>query len=738
MKSKLSVEKEMNDSWLALKTRADQSVEKNKGGDLRELALTYRMTGDKKYAERAKALLIPILKMEAWDGLDDRTPRWNAALKTSHTLEEVSPTYDAIYDMLSASERKYMADRIVKLGINPSLGDWLYEPTRIHSLNSMGHNWWSAIMYQAGTASLAVLNEVPEAKKWADDVMQVSSEWFSFTGSVLENKPSTFDKDGGFYESIGYASYGVSEYLSFRVAYTNKYGNIKMPYDDVLVKTMDWFIQNCYPNSNDLLSVTFGDSSPHSTGARSVEMMISLGFDKESYRWYLAEAKNLKGNNKGKIDALSLIGQPNFKPVPSSPGLPTAALYSDMGWATMRSSWAKDATMLAVKSGFTWNHAHADAGSFILYHNGENLLIDGGNTSYSRPEYSSYYVTSKAHNVMLFDGEAQNPQDQYYAVKNVGHLYNLINGSDFKYLFSDATGPTSQYFLRNYRNFLWIGNVILVVDDVKAYDYGKFEWLLHYADKAEKKGIDIDITEGKANLIVRPLFPETLPNGYPHDFPDKMKLEERIGLKDHEPDVKAPYYAITPAEKYKQTKFINAIILLNENNKPKEGPSLSGMATAKEARENLPQIERLTGSDYIGVKITQNDQTTEVYFNLIADGRLMHRNSHNTINGWETDAYMMALTYPSSDKAPSLNNVKSYFVSNGSYLRKNGTSVLSSLSKVFMYTKADKGTQEVILQGQPIMNVTLKIPKVSQVILNGEKTKPVYSKDGLVLQIGKH
>ena len=27
-----------------------------------------------------------------------------------------------------------------------------------------------------------------------------------------------------------------------------------------------------------------------------------------------------------------------------------------------------DATLVAIKSGFTWNHAHADAGSFVLFH----------------------------------------------------------------------------------------------------------------------------------------------------------------------------------------------------------------------------------------------------------------------------------------------------------------------------------------------------------------------------------
>ncbi|HTN19744.1 MAG TPA: heparinase II/III family protein [Pelobium sp.] len=723
--------------WTDMKSNAEKSVESKKGGDIREIALAYRMTGDKKFADRAKEMLLPVLQKEAWDGLDDRTPRWNSALGTAHTLEVVSNVYDAIYDNLSAKDRKYMAGRIVKLGIEPSFGDWIWEPSRIHSLNAMGHNWWSSIVFEAATASLAVMDEIPEAKDWVKKAMNASNEWFYFSGSVLENKPKSFDDNGGFYESINYANFGVSEYLFFRVAYTNAFGAIKMPYDSLLEKTMDWFIQNSYPNKSQLMSVNFGDSSPHVNADRPVKLMIELGFDKPSYRWYLDQigTKHPFKEDLNINTAMGLVYEPSKKAVAKNPGLPTGAIYSDMGWATMRSSWDKDATMLAVKSGFTWNHAHADAGSFILYHNGENLLIDGGNVGYGAPEYSDYSVTSQAHNVILFNGEAQNPQDQYHAVKTSGHLYHLINSDNFKYLLADATGPTSEYFLRNYRNFLWIGNVILVVDDVKAYDYGKFEWLLHYTDQAKKRGIDLDITKGNASVIVRPLFPETLANGYPHDFPEKMILEERMGVKDHEPNVKVPYYAISPPEKYQQTKFINAIILLDDKNKVNNGSALSSMASAKDGRSNLPVIEKLEGNDYIGVKITQDGKTTEVYFNLKADGRLMHRDSHNEMNGWQTDAYMMALTYPAKAEKPTPDNLTGYFVSNGSYLRNNSKSIFGSLSKVFMYASVENGNANIRLQGQPYINATFNIKKPKQFVLNGKVEQPIYNKAGLEITI---
>ena len=52
--------------------------------------------------------------------------------------------------------------------------------------------------------------------------------------------------------------------------------------------------------------------------------------------------------------------------------------YDKIGWAIFRDSWEEDATMLAVKCGDTWNHAHADAASFVLYKDGVNEIYDAG------------------------------------------------------------------------------------------------------------------------------------------------------------------------------------------------------------------------------------------------------------------------------------------------------------------------------------------------------------------------
>ena len=188
-----------------------------------------------------------------------------------------------------------------------------------------------------------------------------------------------------------------------------------------------------------------------------------------------------------------------------------------------------------------------------------------------------------------------------------------------------------------------------------------------------------------------------------------MRLEEKTGLKDHDPDAKVTYYALAPPEQTRRTKFITAIILSHPGD---QAP---------------PQIEKLRGNDFIGVRLRQGGTTTEVYLNLLADGSLRHQNANLTVNGWETDAYLTAITVTGGADPADPDAVSRYFVADGSYLRREGKVVLDSLSKVFL-TAERKGTGlEVNLQGQPIADVALRAAtKPSEVRLNGAAAEPAY------------
>ena len=179
------------------------------------------------------------------------------------------------------------------------------------------------------------------------------------------------------------------------------------------------------------------------------------------------------------------------------------------------------------------------------------------------------------------------------------------------------------------------------------------------------------------------------------------------------------YYAFAPAESTRRTKFITAILLVGEDD-----------------QVDLPQLERLEGTNFIGVRVRQGGTTTDVYLNLLADGRVKHRNSNISIHGWQTDAYLVAFTSPDGRDMTDPNALSRCFVAHGSYLRRDGAVLLDSLSKVFLTVEPKGNDLSVLLDGQPVMNVTLRSARrPSKVLVNGRAVNGKYDEIGKALKI---
>ncbi len=658
------------------------------------LGLAYRMTADPAYARKLKEALLHYGALRRWAGDAGHTPPWHSELNTARFCFGYAVGYDSIHDFLSDAERASVAQSMIKLGLLPTLNDWVLGPERIHALDSMGHNWWSVCVSMAGLAALSLRGDEPQAESWVQEVSNAFPEWFDYQGNPLQNKSLNFDRRGAFYESVGYADYALAEYLLFRLAGTNVLDPAAIPEIPLLKTVGDFFVQTSYPTDDSLLSVNFGDSSLHASGARTLQLLLANGYGTDACRWYLTRT------DPQPDDPIALVyaGTPPVVPPPRD--LPLSVLYPDIGWAVLRSSWENNATLLAIKSGFTWNHAHPDAGSFVLFHAGKPVLIDSGTCSYSRPEYSSYYRQSKAHNVVLLDGEAQNPEDCSRGDRGVttpGRLLHLLDAAGLQYVLADATGPTAWKFSRNYRHFLWLDGVIVIVDDVRTHETGRLEWLLHYESTFRQDGPVLTLANEDARVAVHPLFPEN------------MQVVQKTGLKDHDPDTKAPYLALTPRDTAREAKFITALVPM-----PKESSQL------------LPQVETLHAENAIGVRIRNDKTVTEVWLNLMADGRRMHRNSNNVIDGWDTDACLLALTRP-ADTSGNPDSLSRCFVGCGSYLRKDGKVVLQSLSKVYTVFTCRDREMEVALQGQPSIRAYLRALEAPRTVrLNGKPADFVY------------
>ena len=729
LKERIDKEPSIAEAWERMLTQAKRMMEssgneggrRGRGGNNELLCLAYRMTGDKRYGERIKhSLFRQELGGRSGAMLMRRNPPWHSGLGSGEACASFGITFDTVYDLLTPKERKTLADKLAQEGILPVLNDWVLGEQRIHALDTMGHNWWSAIVFGTGIGAMAIMDEDPRAEGWVERVGAADAEWLSYAGSNLAGKPSNFDRNGGFYESVSYAGYAIRSHLPFRLAWRDAFVE-PLPEPAVLSKIADFFMHTSYFHSaGSPWSTDFGDSSLGSDGGSVVPLLWSLGYRNPGMLWYMNQCRGGRGRGGEAGNNGLMLGSPSqlfYAPtaeemaaITELPDVQRSQIFPDMGWVSMRSAWEKDATLLGIKCGYTWNHAHADAGSFILFHRGRYILVDSGKSGYSTPEYDDYYRQSVAHSVVMFNGRAENPEDTYYGSKFHGTVSHLLDAGDLRYVLADATGPTCDTFIRNFRSFVWIGDVILVIDDLKTFEPGQFEWLLHYDGEGKRSGKDFAVTQDDVSVIVRPLFPMPFPDaGLPTDYPECMRLEERIGLKDHDQNTKMPYAAFLPTELMRRTKFITAIMPVQDGDwKP-------------------PTIERLQTLDMIGLRITQHGQVSELWLNLLADGRIRHRSANLIYNGWETDAYLTVQTWPKGADRNDPDAAKRLMIINGSYLRRDGKLVLDSLSKVYLCATKDNGTLDVQLQGQPVINALLRTPKKpAKVHLNDESVEPAY------------
>lgn len=716
LKQRIGTDTSIAGNWKEILQEADNLL---KGGNAKAkidyLSLAYLVTGKKEYADKIKESLLQLCSRPTWSNpaMLERDPPWTSDLQTAENCWAVAMGYDAVKGALTKEERKTMVDGVVRMGILPALNEWVTGEKRIHSLNSMGHNWWPACVGMAGVAALAILDDEPRAAAWVETVNQSMVEWYRFNGDELHFKPKTMDENGGMYESVNYAAFGFSEYLFFRLAWENTHPGKKSPAIPGLEKWPDYFMHVSYPRDSALYSLNFGDGGISAAGERPVKLLYALGYRNNRNLWYLAQLQKFQHREGLFVNTpMGITYQPDMQKTPSTPDLPTSSIFENMGWASMRTSWEKNATMLGVKSGYTWNHSHADANSFILFHKGESIIKDPGNSNYGSAEYAGYFFQSQAHNVILFNGQAQPAEQQYHGSPERGHLSNLLDGGHIKYILSDATGPTSRFFTRNFRHYLWLDKVILIIDDVKTYETGKFEWLLHPGGASRKIGMDISIVENRSAVLVRPLFPETLiQTGYDHDFPEKLKLVQKAGPQAKDLTKTETYYSIQYPEEVKKTKFITAIIL-------KDSPD----------DKNIPVIERIEAKDYLSVRIRQDGKVTDVYLNLLADGRKMHLNSCIDMNGWDTDAYLLAFTWPENKYTGKPEDATDTFIGYGSYIRKEGKVMYESLSKLFgIFSKKGDG-MKVQLSGQPYSRISFASGKPPvELNLNGKKAEMSYN-----------
>ena len=605
------------------------------------LGLKYLAEGDGRCAARLKELLAHFITFDRWyaHSYVVRQPNpWHSDLCSTRAALAAGRIYDMIRPSLSPEERLTLARGVFEKGVLPALGDWALPATRIHALESMGHNWWAVCISEAATALLALRDDLPGED--CDAILSCADNalaaYLTYPGNPLFNKPRNFDDRGMFYEGVNYDNYGngtLLRYLWCRERCDGRNETIRAALPERLADAPLLFL---YPTSREkerFLSVNFCDSDTDCVPDLLLRYAVLLGLDTAAARAVAATFGTGLWEEIAGVEYAGLRG--------SLEALPKTAVFSS-GWAVARDSWQPDATLFAVRSGLCWNHAHNDAGSFVIYHKGRPLFVDEGTCDYGNPLYHAYYCQSAAHSVLLVGDEGSRYEELFRGSKFPGTLTDHYEGKDFFFVQADAAGPMAHLCSRLYRNFLWIENRLLViVDDVYCHEPQTVQFTLHYdgAYRREGNAVLFDNHGVHAKLLSH----------------SGLAVTENPGHGPHQPEEAKPCLALRDEAKERTHTLFHTLELDPEN----------GSVT----------YETLTCEHGEGLKITDGPVEREIWYNHLADGHVMHDNTQATIGGYDTDAYLLMIT---RDKREHTERVLAVCAS---FLRKDGKVFHSSFAK---------------------------------------------------------
>ena len=488
------------------------------------LALAYRLTGQRHYLEELRRWLAPPVSF----------PHWGKAHMPDHDLDAgwlchgLALAYAWAGSDLPEDERTALFDKLVLQGTR------LYD----FAVESEGQ-WWSASYWQnhnwicyAGLATVGYVlaAEHAPAQAWTERAKQ------NFA-TVLDLLPD----DGSNCEGVVYWRYGVPWIVSYLDVLKAAEGNDWFPRSAYLRETFWYRLYQAAPDLERI--VDHGDCHDRRSG-HSVALYYKLAAEyripqaqwlaervADRFFWREAYESGVKPGVRPEAYQELLWYDPTV-PATGLDALPLGRVFPDLGLVTGRTSWEPDACLVSFKaapggghkawetshrladekgwSTLNAGHHHPDAGSFVLLGHGSYLAIDEGYSNRKRAEH---------HNSVLVDGHGFVNEDRYHVYKDllrehVARIRTATVGDGWVYAVSESAAMyDSDLQVHRLDRHLVMSprGTLVLIDDLAAGVPRRWTWLLQTDNPAESTGTGRwEAAAGSGRLRITALEPVDL------------------------------------------------------------------------------------------------------------------------------------------------------------------------------------------------------------------------------------
>ncbi|MGN6294531.1 MAG: heparinase II/III domain-containing protein [Chitinophagaceae bacterium] len=394
------------------------------------LSYSWRMTGDNRYAERAKQEMLNVCGFKNWGP--------GHFLDVAEMTTAVSIGYDWLYGYLDPKTRSTIENAILKKGLYESMPGMATDKSHYSWLKKK-NNWNAVCNTSMALGSLAIYDLKPQL---AQTIVERSVRL------VRDVAMQEYLPNGNYPEGYTYWSYGTTYNLILIDALEKIFGSsFGMTDNKGFMSTPEYILQmstqnmGCFAYSDCFTGFTFSFPMFWFANRTQTSSMLWGEADKLAYMKKNGVTDDEMFNARYLPSVLLWASPKPFGELKQ----PEKRLYVGQGTtpvAILRNHWGGDDEIFVGLKGGTCetNHSHMDIGSFVMYKGVNQWVTDLGAQDYNsltkfglnlsdRSQTSSRWdalrLSTKLHNVVTFNGAKQDVAGKAY-IDATGNADNFI------------------------------------------------------------------------------------------------------------------------------------------------------------------------------------------------------------------------------------------------------------------------------------------------------------------------
>ncbi|MBV9586038.1 MAG: heparinase II/III family protein, partial [Alphaproteobacteria bacterium] len=403
---------------------------------IQTLGMTWFLSGDNRYRDRAAAELLAICNFPDWLG--------DEFLVTAEMAFGAGVGFDWLCNSLNDSQRHQVIAAILDKAIQPGLDQLLRWPPPPQRWATASTNWNLVCNGGLIIAALSIAEADPRAIRLV-----------SLARASVRSGFNGYSPDGGWAEGPGYWHYATQYAIYLLDSLQTALGSDLGLSSGLGLSRTGLFRLHMAGPSGKLFN--FADSEEKHSGGYWLFWLA---------RRYKHPIDAWTELHRGKVHPMDLLwfDENHYDPL----HLPRAKKFRGAEVMTLRGGWNPNDCFLGIKGGGndSCRHAHFDLGSFVFDALGVRWAVDLGPDNYALAGYfdremrARYYRTSTiGHNTLVFDGECQPPTADAPIVRSRFRANMSVGVIDLTEAY-----PTAARVLRGFA--LIAGQHAVIVDEI--------------------------------------------------------------------------------------------------------------------------------------------------------------------------------------------------------------------------------------------------------------------------------